>query len=586
MAADRNRPDLVKRLDAANRQLSRPAVTVAVVGEFKQGKSTLVNALLQTAVCAVDADIVTVVPTLIRYGEAASATAQFDGGAVDAPPQTRKVDIEMIDQLVSESGNPANAQRLRSVEITLPHRLLRSGLRLIDTPGVGGLDSAHGMVTLGVLDQVGGIVFITDASAELNQPELDFLKQALERCPRAVCVLTKTDLYPQWRRIADLDTAHLRRAGIDIDVIPVSSFLRLRSRQRPELTEESGFGELVRYLATQVVAPAHDDVGAAVAEDVRFATQQLEQELSAERTILAEPEAVARVVRDLETARNRAAHLASPNATWQQVLGDGIQDLVADVQHDLQERLRTVSREAEALVDATDPKDSWTEIEEWLRRQAVAASIGNYDLLKQRAAELVEDVSAAFDLEAGQSGLSLNLTTPTGLDALRLAPASTLSAPGGRFASTLAATRLAVVVPMALFGIASSLLGAAVIVPVSLVLAGGLGQKLLRDERKRQVAHRQGQAKAAARRFLDEVSFIMTKEAQDALRRTQRRLRDDFQERALVAQRSSANALDAAAKAGQLGAAERAEKAAHLGAQVATLQGISGRLAPAAQGAR
>jgi Dynamin family len=565
-------------------------VTVAVVGEFKQGKSTLVNALLQTAVCAVDADIVTVVPTLIRFGETAGAVATFEGSAAEALPETREIAVELIDRLVSEAGNPANAQRLRSVEITLPHRLLRSGLRIIDTPGVGGLDSAHGMVTLGVLDQVDGILFVTDASAELNQPELDFLKQALERCRRAVCVLTKTDLYPHWRHIAELNENHLRRAGVDLSVIPVSSFLRLRSRQRPELTDESGFGDLVRYLATEVVAPTHDDVGVAVAQDVRFAAQQLEHEVAAEQTVLAEPEAAAKVVRDLETARNRAAHLASPNATWQQVLGDGIQDLVADVQHDLQERLRTVSREAEGLIDAADPKDSWTEIEEWLRRQTVGASIGNYDLLKERATELVEDVAAAFDLESGQAGPSLNFVAPAGLEALRLSPVSSLSAPGGKFASTLAATRLAVVAPMALFGIAGIFpLLAPIVYPMSVVLMGGLGGKLLRDERKRQVAYRQGQARVATRRFLDEVSFIMTKEAGDALRRTQRQLRDDFQERALVAQRSSTNALDAAAKARDLGDEERAQKAANLGAQVAALQDISGRLAqasPAARGGR
>ena len=51
---------------------------MAIVGEFKRGKSTMVNALLQTAVCPVDADEVTVVPTLVRYGETPGATAYFE----------------------------------------------------------------------------------------------------------------------------------------------------------------------------------------------------------------------------------------------------------------------------------------------------------------------------------------------------------------------------------------------------------------------------------------------------------------------------------------------------------------------------
>ena len=62
LAGSRDRPDLAERLDGSARWCEQRSVTVAVVGEFKRGKSTLVNALLQTAACPVDADIVTGVP--------------------------------------------------------------------------------------------------------------------------------------------------------------------------------------------------------------------------------------------------------------------------------------------------------------------------------------------------------------------------------------------------------------------------------------------------------------------------------------------------------------------------------------------
>ena len=77
------------------------------------------------------------------------------------------------------------------------------------------------------------MIFVTDASQELTGPEVAFLRQALERCPAAVCVVTKTDLYPAWRRIVELDRRHLANAGIDLPVIPVSSFLRLRAWRSP-----------------------------------------------------------------------------------------------------------------------------------------------------------------------------------------------------------------------------------------------------------------------------------------------------------------------------------------------------------------
>ena len=75
--------------------------------------------------------------------------------------------------------------------------------------------------------------------------------------------------------------------------------------------------------------------------------------------MLTEPAAAERVVASLASDQGRTAGLISPTATWQQVLSDGVQDLVADVEHDLQGRLRTVLRDVEAIIDAGDPKDSW-----------------------------------------------------------------------------------------------------------------------------------------------------------------------------------------------------------------------------------
>src|SRR4029450_5458048 len=107
------------------------------------------------------------------------------------------------------------------------------------------------------------LIFVTDASQELTAPEVDFLRSALSRCPTGVCVVTKTDLYPQWRRIADLDRGHLAAAGIDMPVIPVSSFLRLRAWREPELNEESGFAPLFDWLRTQVVEAAAEELAGA-----------------------------------------------------------------------------------------------------------------------------------------------------------------------------------------------------------------------------------------------------------------------------------------------------------------------------------
>ncbi len=581
-----NRPDLAEQLDSARSRLTDHIMPVAIVGEFKRGKSTLVNALLQRAVCPVDADIVTAVPTLVRYGDRPRVTAYVEAGD-GGEPRPEEMPVETLGELVSEAGNPGNRRGLRSVEVYLPHRMLRSGLCLLDTPGVGGLDSAHGLITMSALDVAEGMIFVTDAAQELTGPELDFLRQSLTRCPTAACVVTKTDLYPEWRRIVALDEGHLRRAGLDLPVIPVSSFLRLRARQDSSFNEESGFRGLVDFLAGTVVRRGAAVAASTAARDVRFVAEQIGRQVEAGRAVLQRPQQAEQLVAGLATATERAARLASPTATWQQTLTDRVQDLVADIEHDLQERLRGVLRDAEAVLDQGDPKETWEDFQVWLRRQVVAGAVANYDALASRAGELAGGVAAQFDLESG-TPIDVAATAPSeALSGIELAGNSTFDLPGGRLGFMLLAARSASFLPMVLFGVAGGLLGVAVAAPLSVALGAGIGTKIIRDERQRQVTYRRQQAKTAARRYLDEVAFTIGKDSRDALRRTQRQLRDEFQARAMAIHRSTAMALSAAQEARQLPAEDRQARAAELAAEAGELRRLrdgAARLAPGRPG--
>jgi len=597
VAEKHQRPDVGRHLAVARQRLADQVLGVAVVGEFKRGKSTLVNALLQTDICPVDADIVTAVPTVIRYGAPPTAVAHLDAaddrpadapGAGEAGSRTveQEIDVDRLADFVSEAGDAGIRKRLRSVEVRLSHRLLRTGLCLIDTPGVGGLDSAHGTVTLSALSWACGVLFVTDASQELTAPEVDFLRQAMRRCPTAACVVTKTDLYPEWRRIVALDEAHLRDAGIDIPVLPVSSFLRLRAWRAPELNEESGFGPLFDWLRSKVVEPGAHAVVSAAARDLGFARDQLRTPVQAERQVLDQPTAGPQVVRKLHRARETAGRLSGTGATWQQALSDGIQDLVADVEHDLQERLRTLFRAAEELIDQGDPKDTWPDVELWLQRQVVAAATANYDMLNERAEQLAHDVASAFALES-EVPLELGLTVPAqSLLDVTLGAADAGAQREGRMGRLVFVGRSVSFVPMLVFGFAGHLLGLAVVGPLSIALGAGIGRKLLRDERLRQLTHRRQQAKIAARRYVDDVAFIVAKDCRDSLRRTQRELRDEFQARAAVLQLSTERALASAQRATQLTVTERQARAAELAAHEREIDTLGrGLRAPAARGA-
>jgi ethanolamine utilization protein EutP (predicted NTPase) len=588
LAEQHQRPDLGRHLAVARERLTGQVLGIAVVGEFKRGKSTLVNALLQTDICPVDADIVTTVPTLIRYGAPPSGLAHL-APPDDPQPNTRSsstqpsdapadpmaepaadsieqiVDVDRLFELVSEAADPSWQRRLQSVEVRLPHRLLRTGLCLIDTPGVGGLDSAHGVVTLATLNNACGMIFVTDASQELTAPEVEFLGQALERCPTAICVVTKTDLHPEWRRIAELDRQHLAEAGIDIPLVAVSSFLRLRAWREPSLNQESGFTELFDWLRTDVVEVAVGEAVTAAGRDLEFAQDQLRLEVTAEQQVLAEPETSEQVVSQLRSKSERTRRLLDSGTGWQQFLFDGAEDLVADVRHDLAERIRLLTAEVESVIDQGDPKETWPDLEIWLQRQVVRAVTANYDLLRERAEHLAADVAESFAMDS-EVPLELGLTAPVDvLRGLALGPPQTGAASGQKAARMLFTGRSATLIPTLVLGYAIHVpLLAMTLGPLSLLLGAGIGRKLMRDERQRQLLYRRQQAKIACRRYLDEAAFAFGHHCLESLRRTRRELRDEFQSRAAVLHASSQRALSSAERAVRLGPDERRVRTAEL----------------------
>ncbi len=307
------RPDLETRLSATRARLTDPAVRVMVVGEFKQGKSSLVNALVQSTVCPVDDDVATSVPTAVHFAAAPEAAVVFEpDGAGD--PRTDPIDPADVGEYASEAGNPGNRRRVRSVDVGVPSPVLASGLVLVDTPGVGGLGSVHSAITMAALPMADALLFVTDASQELTAPELDFLRRAIELCPNVLAALTKIDLYPEWRRIGEIDRGRLGATGVPIPVLGLSSVLHdiAIGTGASDVEAESGFPDLVGHLFRGVVADAARLEALATANDLLAVAGQLDGMFRSERAALDDPDKIAAMVADLRAAKARADELKGP----------------------------------------------------------------------------------------------------------------------------------------------------------------------------------------------------------------------------------------------------------------------------------
>jgi hypothetical protein len=215
-------------------------------------------------------------------------------------------------------------------------------------------------------------------------------------------------------------------------------------------------------------------------------------------------------------------------------------------------------------------------------------------VLRSHAENLAKEVAERFDLDAGvEVDFSVDVTSDV-LAGRTVAAMGRMELPGGRLGSLLLAARSTIFIPMLLFGAANPVLlaiGATAAVAVfgaaslSAALGAGIGQKLIRDEQKRQRAYRQQQAKIAARRFVDEVAFVLNKETRDALRATQRQLRDEFQARAVAMHRSTVAAREVAVRASELDPAVRARRTEQVTAEANALLAVQGDLRRLSQAA-
>jgi hypothetical protein len=568
------RPDLGGRLLQTRKRLADPDVRVLIVGEFKQGKSQLVNALVNAPVCPVDDDVATAVPTVVKYAETTKAELVRESESADSAERT-EVPATQLAQHVSEAGNPGNKALISYAEVGLPRKLLSGGLVLVDTPGVGGLGSAHGAATMSALPAADAVLLVSDAAQEYTAPELEFLDAAMKLCPNVACVLTKTDLYPHWRRIEELDRGHLRRAGVDAEIFPVSSVLRLHAakEQDTELMDESGFKPLVDYLLHKVVAQSDELDRRSTSHDVLSVAEQLSSGMKAELSILEDPEKVNALVEDLTRAKARADELKQRSSRWQITLNDGVADLQSDIGYDLRDRLRTIGREAEQLIDDSDPAEVWDQFSDWFHQQISSAASANFVWAAERARWLAAQVAEHFaegadiampELRFDDEGIAGKVDALTKPEVEKLTRGGQLlKGMQGGYGGML------------MFGMLGTLAG----LPIFAGAPAGvlLGIKAVRDEKKRMLQKRRGDAKNGVRKHIDEVTFQVGKDSTDMLRRTQRQLRDHFSALAEEMSTSIAASVQAAQNALKTNTSGREKRIKDLKAELARIDGMAQR---------
>jgi hypothetical protein len=569
-----DRDDLAERLAGIAQRASRTDTVVCVVGEFKKGKSALINAVLGRPVCPVDDDLATAAVTVVRYGEPPSAVVHR---RTDGEPIVEAIDPNEVPAWAQEVAGRERRQDVDLVEVRLPHPLLEGGLTLVDTPGVGGLNAGHAAATLAFLPSADALVFVTDASAELSGPELEFLASARGAGPPILIAVTKIDIYPEWRRIIDIDVGHLQAVGLVERPFGLSAFLRSRPDERDD---ESGYGAFTDALRGDVVERARVASTGAALGDLRWVLGQLREPLTAERAALERPEAAEALASQLEAARDRLAALRRASAAWSTRLDDEFGALRTRVAFEFQREMRSIIRDSQAEVEGSDPSGTWPDLSARVQDRIATAVRGAF-----RGA-----TTGAADIQATIAGLLADEERPTGGDADD-APAIDFDI--GRFwqgdpefegrTRARLGTGYGLVTGakagVELLGLVGTLLGAAIVGPAVLGVAAVYGGKEVLDERRRRLTDRRQQARTFLGELVEEIRFQVDGRLTSVLDEMQRQMRSSFTERIAELDRTvgaTANALERAAKRE---AAERRARAAEVRTTMAEIDALSARVA-------
>ncbi|MEZ5282229.1 MAG: dynamin family protein [Acidimicrobiales bacterium] len=567
------RADLLARLETTSARLAEPEVTVLVIGEFKQGKSSLVNALIKAPVCPVDDDVATAVATVIGYADHSRASISCE--PLDDSGEEQHYEIKVADAggFVVSGRIAGTNQKVNTVEVRIPRKILRAGLRVVDTPGVGGLESAHGKATMGALSMTDAVIFVTDSSQELTASELEFLKTAHQRCPNVICAMSKIDIYPRWSKIMELNQGHLADAGLEIEIFPIASPLRTRALELNDaaLHDESGFPALMERIEQEILSSAEAiHVGMAM-KDVRAVADQLLETETTKREAIADPATREALLARAHEARDRAEGMKLAATRWQVVLNDGFADLTSNTDHDLKQRTRALIAEVEDLIDENDPAKIGDELFPMVEERLMADIAENYYLLRQDAVDLSKRVLEVFEIDSNLA--DIQVASPSDLleDRQRL-DVELSEAPS--YAQSLLTGMRGSYGGMLMFGMLGGLVGLATFGPVTLAIGGFMGRKAAKEERQRQLTLRRQQAKIGIKKYIDEVVFSVSKHSRDTLRQIQRDLRDSNLERAKELSTTAAESMKAAQVALKTDEAERNAEVKTLDASIDQLQRI------------
>ena len=252
------RPELSRMVNNLESAIHQDCYKILVLGEFKRGKSTLVNALLGRSIVPMDVLPETATLNEVVYSDTPFVKVFYSNGLVE----DGTLSAEFLQRFSANAEN-SQAHLVDKIQMGYPLPFLQDKITLVDTPGVADLDETRCDVTYQIIPQANAVIFLLDANTPLTQSEKDFLVDRLipQGIDNILFLLNKYDFIDEEEDEGFLEEVEHRlritlkdEAGNDllkeIRILPISAKMALEGHiyDKESLVHESGLVQVQERL--------------------------------------------------------------------------------------------------------------------------------------------------------------------------------------------------------------------------------------------------------------------------------------------------------------------------------------------------
>lgn len=396
--------EVLDRLLTIKNKMMAEKIIMVVAGEFKRGKSSLINALLNEKGCdlfPVDTDIATNLVTAISYGKEEIINVVMDNGEKD---EIQKITRDEIADYVTEQKNEGNYKRAKMLKIVSENKFLSDGMTIVDTPGVA-INPEHTAITYELIPNADVVLYTTDIQAPLSETELDFIKSINNYCKNIIFVATKKDLVIGSSLIIEENrkkiSQTLSQPEDSLQIIAVSSNNKLSylNTGDDEDLEDSNFTALEAVIEDMVktrraeitLNPALDILGEVL---INMKTPLVNQWRACQQE---NKEITEKKQKEFEQMVQKKQRLLEDNSDWLSALSNGIirikQDSATDISEGIDRIQKNIEEYLEIPKNLKSPQNAIDYVEGMYDSFMLKITTQNQDRINMLTEELIEMTS-------------------------------------------------------------------------------------------------------------------------------------------------------------------------------------------------